>query len=250
MSELSISILHLASDEKFIDAAIYIFEKAFPGCNHFVIPKSRYNGKLVYVKKSEHVEITPYNKNLFSYLSGLAQAHDCVLLHGITELNSTVFLLSGAKDKFVGILWGAELYTKENFSGRSFMGELTSAIKLSESQAPIIEMVKDRLRKLIYKKVEMKEGAVRLAANELRCFGYPIMRNSFFFSTHNILSKECRFIPFTYYPLEYIIKGIENLTVNGNNILVGNSANYSNNHLEAFKRIEEIGLEHVKLLLL
>lgn len=247
MAEHRISILHLASDEKFIDAANYIFEKAFPGYNHFVIPKSKYNEKLVYVKRTENVEIAPYNKELIPYLSNLTQAYDCVIMHGITELNSTIFLSSGAKQKFIGILWGAELYKKENFSDRNFLGELTSAITLPESQMSLTEMVRDKLRKLLYKKVTITEGAVQLAANELRYFGVPYYEEFEFFSIHKILSSECRFVPFTYYPLEYLIRGIENLSVNGNDILIGNSANYSNNHLEAFKKIEEIGFGNRKI---
>jgi hypothetical protein len=247
MAEHGFSILHLASDEKFIDAANYIFEKAFPGCNHFVIPKSKYNDKLVYVKRTGNVEFAPYNKELIPYLTNLTQAYDCVVLHGITELNSTIFLTSDAKQKFVGILWGAELYKKENFSDRNFLGELTSAIKLPEGQVQLTEMVKDQLRKLLYKKVTISEGAIRLAANELRYFGVPYYEEFEFFSSHKILSGECRFVPFTYYPLEYLIRGIENLSVNGNDILIGNSANYSNNHLEAFKKIEEIGFGDRKI---
>ena len=248
MAEEIISILHLASDEKFIDAANYIFEKAFPGCNHFVIPKSKYNGKLIYVNRTGNVEIAPYNKKLIPYLSNLTQAYDCVILHGITELNSTIFLSSNAKQKFVGILWGAELYIKENFSDRSFLGELTSTIHLPESKVQIIGNIKDKLRKLLYKKVIMTDGAAKLTANELRYFGVPYFEEFEFFADNRIISDKCRFIPFTYYPLEYIIKGIENLTVSGNDILVGNSANFYNNHLEAFKKIEEVGLGTRKII--
>ena len=242
MSEHRISILHLASDEKFIDAAIYIFEKAFPGRNHFVIPMSKYNRKLVYVKTLENIEIVPFGRNLISFLLDLTQRYDCIILHGITELNSTVFLLSGDKHKFVGILWGAELYTKESFNDRSFLGGLTSAIKLPDGKVSPGRKVKDNLRRFLYHRIIMIEGSVNLAASELSYFGVPYYEEFEFFSIHKILSSECRFIPFTYYPLEYLIKGVKNLTVSGNDILVGNSANYSNNHLEAFRKIEEIGM--------
>ena len=57
-------IIHIASDEKFIDAAIYIFEKAFPGSNHFIIPKSRFNRKLIYVKEHDNIELVPNNRFL------------------------------------------------------------------------------------------------------------------------------------------------------------------------------------------
>ena len=31
------TLLHIASDEKFIDGGHYVFERAFPGCNNFII---------------------------------------------------------------------------------------------------------------------------------------------------------------------------------------------------------------------
>jgi hypothetical protein len=45
------------------------------------------------------------------------------------------------------------------------------------------------------------------------------------------------------------LKGNEHIHVNGNDILIGNSANYTNNHLEVFYKINEIGIGNRKVIL-
>jgi len=143
MAERKISILHLASDEKFINSADYIFEKAFPGCNHFIIIHPRFNRKLTYVKLKENFEPVPRVNKLIEILAERTEHYDCVFLHGITDLNSTVFLSSKDKHKFVGCFWGAELYTEENFPGNSLKGELTASIKLPKPEYTLKERVKN-----------------------------------------------------------------------------------------------------------
>ena len=53
----------------------------------------------------------------------------------------------------------------------------------------------------------------------------------------------------TYYPLEVLFKGIENVKVRGENILLGNSASFTNNHIEAFNFLKGINLEDRKIIM-
>lgn len=64
-----------------------------------------------------------------------------------------------------------------------------------------------------------------------------------YFKQLGYLSPTVSHICMTYYPLEYIFKGIENIKVNGNNILLGNSSSSSNNHLEAFNILKSFNLD-------
>ena len=248
MPERKISILHIASDEKFINNANYIFEKAFPGCNHFIILHPRFNRSLTYVKLNKNFELVPKGNNLIEILSERTQNYDCVFLHGITELNSTVFLSSKDKHKFIGIFWGAELYTEENFPGQSLKGELTASIKLPEDEYTLKERIKDIIRKVVYHKQLTIDNATKLATPLLSYFCFLSKEGLHPFKEKRLISEDCRHIPFTYYPLEYIIKGNEFSVVNGNNILLGNSAIYTNNHLEAFQILRHINIENRKII--
>ncbi len=240
MTNNNIAILHIASDEKFINAAYYIFEKAFPGCNRFLIPHSRFNRNLKYVKVDRGIEIVNYKNGLVNYFSDITRKYDCVFLHGITEFNSSVFLSASEKNKFVGILWGAELYTEENFSERSLKGEFTSKIRLPKPDQTPGERVKELLRDVIYGRSNIFKDATIKAAHELPYLAVPYREEFDLFRKRKLISAECCMIPFTYYPLEFIMKGNELSVINGNDILVGNSASYTNNHLEAFHKLKKI----------
>lgn len=242
-------IIHIASDEKFIDAAIFIFDKAFPGSNHFIIPKSRFNRKLIYVKEHDNIEIVPNNRFLLKYILELISDYDCVILHSLNEFNSTLFVSSREQNKFVGIFWGAELYTKEVFPDKEFLGELTTSINLPKIRPTVTKKIRTGLSTLFRQDQALVKGSIKKAASKLSYFAVPYEEEFKFFQNKKIIPYYSKFIPFTYYPLEFILKGNECIHVNGNDILIGNSANYTNNHLEAFYKINEIGIGSRKVIL-
>jgi len=248
MPEKKISILHIATDEKFINAANDIFEKAFPGCNHFVIRRSRFNRKLNHVGKNNNIQIILYDNNIVNKLSEMTRKYDCVFLHGISKFNSSVYLSSTEKEKFVGMLWGAELYTEENLPDQKLIGELTASIILPESGYSLKERIKELIKGVIYYKPTTIENATKLAASELNYISTLHEEDFNYFKERKLISEKCRHIPFAYYPLEYIMKGNELSMVNGNNILLGNSASFTNNHLEAFQILQEINIGNRKII--
>jgi hypothetical protein len=55
-------------------------------------------------------------------------------------------------------------------------------------------------------------------------------------------------LKFGYYPFEYFIDQVDPKVKLGNNILIGNSSSYSNNHLEVFEHLKTFDLEDKKLI--
>lgn len=239
MPDRKVSILHLSSDSKFVNAANYIFEKAFPGCNHFIIPHSKFRRKLSTVKIDKNVEIAPYGKSFLQSVIEKSQKYDCVILHGITEFNSSVFLLSENKNKFVGLLWGAELYTEENFP--KLLGKKTASLNIRQPELALKERIKGFGRQILYGKSIILPNATKLAAASLSYFSSEHIEEFDFFMKRKLISEKCQHIPFTYSPLEYILKGYQSSYAKGNDILLGNSAAITNNHLEAFQILKGLG---------
>ena len=190
MTGRNITILHVSSDEKFIDGAHYVFEKAFPGCNNFIIPKSSFNRKFVYVKNLENTEVLPFNRGLIEKLVKKIREYDSVFLHGINELNSTLFVASEEKSKSVGILWGAELYNDENFPGKVLLGDLTSNIKLPKPSKSQNEIIRSALRKLLFQDVNLNKDVVRQAASGLNYFGVPYQEEFDYFADRRIIDQK------------------------------------------------------------
>ena len=75
-------ILHLATDEKFISAAEYLYERAFPSQNVFfvVLPDKR-NYKLRFLKEKENYYFFTENKKALSYITEQLDEYDLVVLH-------------------------------------------------------------------------------------------------------------------------------------------------------------------------
>jgi len=241
-----LSVLHIASDEKFINAANYIFEKAFPGSNRFIIPKSRFHRGFNYVKPGPNIERVYFGKYLRIRLAKKTKKFDCVFLHGISEFNSSVFLLSGDKSKFIGILWGAELYTEENFRRSDLLGNLTRAIKLPESPASYTDPFKRIVRKTLYGNEKVQNDITKNAALNLKYLCVPFDEEYNLFRDKKLISSNCKRILFLYYPLQYLVSGTE--LICGNDILIGNSASASNNHLEAFEMLRQFETDNRRII--
>ena len=58
----------------------------------------------------------------------------------------------------------------------------------------------------------------------------------------NKLKIDYKFLKFSYYPLELMLSSL-NDRVNNNDILIGNSASLSNNHLEVFEKLNSLNLK-------
>ncbi len=242
-----ISILHIGSDEKFLNAANYVFEKAFPGSNLFIIPHSKKSAPLKYVEIKSNIEVVPYQKNLTEILAKRSEMYDCIILHGIGDFNSHIFLSSKNKNKFIGVLWGAELYNRQELLGRSVLGKLTAVIEPRLYRKSLIEQFKDILRKIYYLKQNINQNSVKEAAGSLSYLATLQKEEHDYFVERKIIRDDCIYVPFTYYPLEFIMKGIMNSIVNGNDILLGNSASSTNNHLEAFELLKQMVIGNRKI---
>jgi len=145
-------ILHIATDEKFINSANRTFEIAFPNSNHFIILHSIINSALKYVDKTSNIEIIHRQKNSEIIIAKKCEKFDCIILHSISLFNSTVFLESSVKNRFIGMIWGAEVYNNFNIIGRNVLGPNTSKIKSKFDRHSLKVKFKNLIKNIIYNK--------------------------------------------------------------------------------------------------
>lgn len=233
-------ILHLASDEKFINAANFIFEKAFPKQNEFWILLSNKNQNVNHVKRQENVKFYTVEDQLEN-LIGKNETYGLVVLHGIDPINSQFFLDFKGKIPFLGMVFGYEIYCNPQILIPSVLGDETQKVFGSKRG------VKQMFRKLYYKVCHTKDPfyVMKRAITGIQYIG-SFKEDFDFFKVNNLIDGEL--IEFCYYPIDFIFKNNEDLLVNNNNILLGNSSSKENNHLEAFDLLRKFNLENRKVI--
>ncbi len=241
-------ILHITSDEKFINSIYWQFENVFPENNEFVVFLPKGARKPKYVSLEKNLQIISENAQGLSHWLNEIPKYDLVIFHGLMYFQSLVFLKAKNPKKFVWFFWGGELYDNPAANFASTMGAKTIKTQTRES---IKSKIKRAIRPFYYQLKHASltpEKSVLKAARQIRNFGVIHAEELALLQSKQLLRKDVRHIKMSYYPLEFIFKGIENNTVTQQNILVGNSASRTNNHLEAFEILKKMPLNGTKII--
>ncbi len=239
-------ILHLATDEKFINAANYLYERAFPGRNTFYIIKPAANPPLKFVKLKDNFEIHIRSKQLDRLLAKRVEAFDIIVFHGLNREMINLINHSEDKKKFIWTFWGAEVYNSD-FYDESILGLRTKRLKEKLQKDTLFDKLKEIYRKTRYPNLSGNDiSAKRKAMNQFHYIA-KLNQNICPFKKMGLLREDCQTIPFTYYPLEYLFEEPEQ-KVNGENILLGNSSSATNNHLEMIEMLSEFNLDERKVI--
>lgn len=242
-------ILHITTDEKFINGAYYLFEKAFPGLIRFVIvkppadPPIRFlNSKLV---ADAQIEIK--SRDTITRLVNMSSDHQVTVLHGLSKINAGVFSECPHKERFMTIVHGAEIYNSGMLNNTLF-GSKTKVLFEQTQQTTIYDFLKE-----VYRKVRYRNNGDDYEVNcsrvlyEMKYFGSLPGYSFENYIDKGLYNPSVVQIPFTYYPIESIIKD-EELRANGPDIFLGNSSSATNNHLEALDLLQNLDLGDRKVI--
>lgn len=240
-----INILHLAADEKFINGAHYIFNKAFTGQNKFLIAIQGDKNDIKHVDTTNKgIEVVAANQEgILNVLEELPN-YDFIVFHSLNEFNVKVInQTKEKKNKFIWMLFGFEIYFYNPKAQHNIYGRLTKKIYYNN-----LYKLKRKVFKIIQSKQQVNNSHFKKALQEINYCGILYNEEFNFLINRNVITSNVKMLRFTYYPIEYIYKNNENLTVTGTNILVGNSATPTNNHFEAFELIKVQNLGSNKII--
>ena len=236
-------ILHITKDEKFINGAYYLFEKAFPGLNRFVVLKPPADPPLRYLNNElvANAQFKIISKATIQDIANLSTEFSATVLHGIHNHHASIFSSAIDKDRFMGIVHGAEVYNND-FMNMALMGEKTRHLYKHTSRITFVERVKNVLRKIKYYNHEYPdEVALTDIMYQIQVFGSLPGRSNANYIDENLYNPFVKQVPFSYYPIDFIIND-KTLKVQGNNILFGNSAFATNNHLEGLDILKSLDI--------
>ncbi|SFS78655.1 TDP-N-acetylfucosamine:lipid II N-acetylfucosaminyltransferase [Lutibacter maritimus] len=255
-------ILHVFNDDKFIDPAIKLIESVYPNSSLYFIIQSN-ESPFKYVK-------SPLGKPLIlkgseDEINFVKFIHDnkikVVFFHALDFKKQ--HLVNLLKDEILKVwfIWGYDLYynwplfkknifeketkkylninfnTKEKIIYNTFSLFLFKNLYKLENVLPnkIIRILKNKYDTAFYKAVKKIDIVVPVVPTE-----YKLVRK---IDDNNVYG------PFTYGCIEDILNDkINDNVLDARNILIGNSGDPSNNHLDIFKKLNELGIHDRKII--
>lgn len=222
-------------DEKFIDAACELFEEALPFENEFLIINK--NNYLKYIKNTKVKIVHPFKLLKKDFIKSL-EKYDFVVLHWLDDFKKYIILNSSDKVKFLWIGWGGDYY---KYINKNLFLEKTKKMKeesIKKNDFSLQDFTKNLVKYFLFeKKVKRYEKDILKRIN----FFAPVLEEEYFLIKKNISFFNAKFIDWNYGSLDNMID-YNNLGIKGNNILLGNSATFENNHIEILQKLNELNI--------
>lgn len=242
-------LIHIAKDEKFINSAYWQFEKILPDQNIFYILVNNLDSfNLKYLELKENMVLI--KDDLVSIRNFLKEIHlfTHFIFHGLDYKSSYIFNRLPKSSARYWMLFGIEFYqNKHLYDANKLLGDKTNQLfkkNLSKSRflkAPVKKSYYRIINKTKTPELEIKESVE--SADFLGIF----YNEEFNFIKSRIKNKKLKYLKFSYYPLEKMVNDQE-VFVSGNNILFGNSASYTNNHLEIIDLLSNLNMNDKKVI--
>jgi hypothetical protein len=231
-------ILHFAYDEKFIDYAIFHFERVAPSQNVFVVVIPAPDYELQYIQQKEKIRlIANSNENAKKLMSELYQ-YDAVIFHSLLSpfFLKILHFADSERIKLVWILWGGEFYYHPSIEHK-YMGELTKSAFYSFF-AMALHNGKDLIKRIV------RKGNI---VTDSRKISHIVALEAEYVNIQREWGGMAKVMWYSYYSIEKTVGSLMNEYVNDNNIFIGNSATMTNNHLEIFQILKDFDLKGRKI---
>lgn len=259
-------IIHVFHDEKFIDPAIKLIESVYPNrSRYFVLQSSKKPYEFVKSSKAESLLIRCEEDEVdfVNYIN--INNIKVVFFHALCLRKQRLVNAIDKKIIKVWFIWGADLYTNWPLLKRNIYDNETS--RFLNRKNNVKSLIKDKIifnnfsfwlflrfrdkKFLLLKKINniLENNYLSefyIAAQQIDIV-VPVVPNEY-----DLIKKiniKPILAPFNYICIEDVLGyKTEDTVLESKNILIGNSADPSNNHLSAFKKISKLKLEDRKII--
>lgn len=227
------NIVHITLDEKFVNSANNQFSTIhYTSTFYILLPQKK--KKLKYVEKRNNVVIV--HSSLYNlYKLATTIENSLIIFHGLSFKAAFIKRFCKKQNIFLWMLWGSEFFSNTAiFKDQSvFYDKLT--LKL---QNEIDHQQNKTFLNSFYKHLNLVKHKFALnSILQMDFVGLPFEEQ--LTELNQKTNKIFKPINFMYYPIDLVIhNSIEE--INTKNILVGNSASATNNHLEVFEILNKI----------
>lgn len=242
--------LHLVDDDKFIAGAMDIFNRTDPGSHLFIRIVGPASGPAKYICNVRGIVEIKFNSPQYTELMVDLEKYTAVFIHSFFSVyHIHTANKASSKAVLVWLFWGGEIWTLPRFRNRILLPR-TRLLYHKHIIVPWIQRnIKkytslfgpDRTKYTYFRKKKCSPLKLQSDLEQaIRRVDYiiPVYEDDFHLLQQMIPCKAQQLK--WNYPPPQPCETLESLRPTSTNILVGNSASYSNNHLELFRRLIKI----------
>lgn len=258
-------IIHFFNDDKFIDIAIKLIEAVYPNRSTYFIIQSQ-KEPFKYVKSSKAISLIIANQqdelNLISYIQ--ENKIEVAFFHALNLKKQRLVNVLDKNLVKVWFIWGYDLYSNWPLLNRYIYDKETLFFLSTKNYKSSFKhtLISNNITFWLFSMFRNKKHLLPKKVNTILNNNYS---TEFYKATQKIdivvpvipneynLVKKMRinpvYAPFTYGCLEDILGNkINENVLNSKNILIGNSGDPANNHIDAFKKIAKFNLKGKKII--
>lgn len=244
-------VAQLIPDDKFSDAAYQSFERASPGVCTYYVPAKKMGNKLNYIKIFTPKFISQYDIVSGSIIKELL-TYDLIILHALSTFNIQILSRISNHAKRPKIIWigmGYDYYDLiyDKVSDQYLADSSLLATKLEKrTQTSLIQKLLRRTKNLI-KKIVLKPNSKKELLSYIDYFS-PVLPSEYIKVKDNY-GISAKYIRWNYGVNSTLYEDLNGAPVDRNkhNVLLGNSATLTNNHIESLKLLSSIEFDIEKI---
>lgn len=232
-------ILHVINDSIFIARGLDHFYQAYPKKPRtLLVSKAK---KLRYLQFEPDVHLHRVRDLFSSRALKEIRSAEAIILHSAKNVGFLISLLARRSTKILWIGYGFDYYKLLAMKGYEFYGHQTKALYDKQHTKKLDVSFKHRIHVLIDSFV-MKSAFKRID------FFSPVIREDYDLFKEYFPKTQMEYISWNYGDSFDNKSFTDPFPILGPNILIGNSASYTNNHLEIFSLLKNVDLSDRKLI--
>tara|TARA_B110001452_G_scaffold120187_1_gene99750 strand:+ start:1995 stop:3152 length:1158 start_codon:yes stop_codon:yes gene_type:complete len=241
-------IAHITKKSHFFHNVSYQFEKAFEGQNSYFLHTRELlsqEEKEAFSKVEQIYFVGDKAKDIADLFERI-QKFDIVFLHGLDMFSSRLMLFADMEPKVVFLFFGGEIYENSKILKSKPFGNLTIK-KYNNFDNRKERFIENSLYRIKYV-FDTLESKIKKALQKIDYFAVVHKEDYDFMIANKVMPSSVKYFKFSFYPIEFLYNNEIDTSNSGNNILIGNSRSYANNHLEIFSILSKFNIANRKVI--
>lgn len=242
------NVLHVFPDEKFFDGVSNTFDKVEGITNHYIFYTPDRNYKFKFIRSQQKIRIETNKKEYYKCFSD--KSIDVIFFHSLSNYYYELVLKADSKKVIIWWSWGYDLYQTNLINLELFKPLTKKSIKtlnkvgLNINESIITRVIKHlRIKNLLRRNTKIRSKVISRINYFIPVFPieYDLIKENNFFNAQLFMERGV-FRDFDESLLSHEVPSSDG------NILLGNSATFTNNHIDIIELLKYLKIQNRKII--